>query len=98
MLNEDQIAERGARVARPDDREYREYWREEQRSQPGCPAREMVLDQLDGPLVVIRCLRTIDGVLSDPARLPLRANRDGRCPYRRLIRRVLDGDRDRIGT
>src|SRR5437762_8854871 len=44
-LNEDQIAERGARMARRDDREYREYLREEQRSQPGCPAREMVLDQ-----------------------------------------------------
>src|SRR5712671_5058799 len=44
-LNEDQSAERGARMARRDDREYREYLREEQRSQPGCPAREMVLDQ-----------------------------------------------------
>jgi hypothetical protein len=28
-----------------DDREYREYLREEQRRQPGCPAREVVLDQ-----------------------------------------------------
>jgi hypothetical protein len=44
-LNEDQIAERGARRARRDDREYREYLREEQRRQPGCPAREVVLDQ-----------------------------------------------------
>ena len=44
-LNKDQIAERGARVARRDDREYREYLREEQRSQPGCPAREVVLVQ-----------------------------------------------------
>ena len=44
-LNEDQFAERGARMARRDDREYREYLREEQRSQPGCPARELVLDQ-----------------------------------------------------
>ena len=44
-LNEDQIAERGARMARRDDREYRKYLREEQRSQPGCPAREVVLDQ-----------------------------------------------------
>jgi hypothetical protein len=44
-LNEDQIAERGARMARRDDREYRQYLREEQRSQPGCPAREVVLDQ-----------------------------------------------------
>src|SRR5207237_3024897 len=44
-LNEDRIAERGARMARRDDREYREYLREEQRRQPGCPAREVVLDQ-----------------------------------------------------
>jgi len=44
-LNKDQIAERGARLARRDDREYREYLREEQRSQTGCPAREVVLDQ-----------------------------------------------------
>src|SRR5436190_2332855 len=44
-LNEDQIAERGARMARRDDREYREYLREEQRREPGCPAREVVLDQ-----------------------------------------------------
>jgi hypothetical protein len=36
-LNKDQIAERGARMARRDDRTYREYVREEQRSQPGCP-------------------------------------------------------------
>src|SRR5262245_64893975 len=43
-VNKDQIAERGARMARRDDREYREYLREEQRSQPGCPAREVVLD------------------------------------------------------
>jgi glycine/D-amino acid oxidase-like deaminating enzyme len=44
-LNEGQIAERGARLARRDDREYRQYLREEQRSQAGCPAREVVLDQ-----------------------------------------------------
>ena len=44
-LNEDQIAERGARMARRDDRAYREYVSEEQRRQPGCPAREVVLDQ-----------------------------------------------------
>src|SRR3954466_12498079 len=44
-VNEDQIAERGARMARRDDRECRGYLREEQRSQPGCPAREVVLDQ-----------------------------------------------------
>src|SRR5688500_14323819 len=30
-------------MARRDDRKYREYLREEQRSQPGCPAREVVL-------------------------------------------------------
>jgi hypothetical protein len=34
------ISERGARMARRDDRGYREYLREEQRSQPGCPARK----------------------------------------------------------
>ena len=44
-LKKDQIAERGARLARRDDREYREYLREEQRRQPGCPAREVVLVQ-----------------------------------------------------
>ena len=57
-LNKDQIAERGARMARRDDREYREYLREEQRRQPrgpqrgsrvgveeGCPARKLVVDQ-----------------------------------------------------
>ncbi len=44
-LNEDQIAERGARMARREAREYREYLSAEQRSQPGCPAREVVLDQ-----------------------------------------------------
>ena len=32
-------------MTRRDDREYREYLREEQRRQPGCPAREVVLDQ-----------------------------------------------------
>src|SRR3954465_1674347 len=31
------ISERGTRLARRDDREYREYLREAQRSQPGCP-------------------------------------------------------------
>ena len=44
-LKKYQIAERGARMARRDDREYREYLRKEQRRQPGCPAREVVLDQ-----------------------------------------------------
>jgi hypothetical protein len=44
-LNEDWIPERGARMARRDDREYRKYLREEQRRQPGCPARKPVLDQ-----------------------------------------------------
>ena len=37
----DRFSERGARMARRDDREYREYLREEQRRQPGCPARKM---------------------------------------------------------
>jgi hypothetical protein len=40
-LNKYQIPERGARMARRDDRAYREYVREEQRRQPGCPARKM---------------------------------------------------------
>ena len=53
-LSEDQIAERGTRMARRDDRGYREYLREEQRRQArgpqrgsrvgveeGCPAREL---------------------------------------------------------
>jgi hypothetical protein len=44
-LKKDQIAERGARMARRDDQAYRPYVREEQRSQPGCPAREVVLLQ-----------------------------------------------------
>jgi hypothetical protein len=44
-LNKDQIPERGARLTRRDDREYREYLREEQRRQTGCPARKVVLDQ-----------------------------------------------------
>ncbi len=44
-LKKDQIAERGARMAGRDNREYREYLRAEQRSQPGCPAREVVLVQ-----------------------------------------------------
>src|SRR5262245_56833481 len=44
-LNEDQIAERGARIARRDDRACREHVREPQRSEAGCPAREVVLDR-----------------------------------------------------
>src|SRR3982751_1593565 len=44
-VNKYQIAERGARMTRRVDREYREYLREAQRSQPGWPAREVVLDQ-----------------------------------------------------
>jgi hypothetical protein len=38
-------------MARRDDREYREYLRKEQRRQPGCPAREVVLDQRGQALV-----------------------------------------------
>ena len=44
-LNEDRIPARGARIARRDDRGYREYLREEQRREAGCPARKPVLDQ-----------------------------------------------------
>jgi hypothetical protein len=32
-------------MTRRDDREYREYLREEQRRQPGCPASDLVLDE-----------------------------------------------------
>jgi hypothetical protein len=39
-LNKDWIPERGARIARRDDREYREYLREEQRREAGCPRPE----------------------------------------------------------
>src|SRR4029453_11471326 len=59
-VNKDESAERGARIARRDDRgpqrafssalgwgdrACREHVREEQRREPGCPAREGVLDQ-----------------------------------------------------
>src|SRR2546422_2423214 len=44
-LNKDQIAERGARMHRPDDRAYGEYAGEDQPSRRGCPAREVVFDQ-----------------------------------------------------
>ena len=60
-LNEDQIAERGARMARRDDREYREYLREEQRRQPGCPAREVVLDQRGRATSKVGVLQTPGG-------------------------------------
>src|ERR1700675_2345721 len=43
---------RGASVARRDDREYREYLREEQRSQRGCIARRMQPDFHHGLLRV----------------------------------------------
>jgi hypothetical protein len=59
-LNKYQIAERGARMTRRVDREYREYLREAQRSQPGCPAREVVLDQRGQATSVIG-LQTIYG-------------------------------------
>src|SRR5688572_1496312 len=45
--------ERGARLARRDDREYREYLREEQRRQAGCIARRMQRDFHHGLLVSI---------------------------------------------
>jgi hypothetical protein len=40
--------ERGARIARRDDREYREYLREEQRSRDAPPARWSLIS-VDGP-------------------------------------------------
>ena len=57
-VNKDQIAERGARMARRDDREYREYLREEQRRQAGCPAREVVLVQR-GPATRVLVLASL---------------------------------------
>src|SRR4051812_1194927 len=44
-LNKYQIAERGARMTRRVDREYREYLREAQRRQTRCPACEVVFDR-----------------------------------------------------
>ena len=44
-LKEDQIAERGARLARREERAYWAYVSDEQRRQTGCPAREVVLLQ-----------------------------------------------------
>jgi hypothetical protein len=38
----DNSPERGARMARREERAYREYVSDEQRSQPGCPARRIV--------------------------------------------------------
>src|SRR5437762_14002807 len=38
----DNYPERGARMARREERAYREYVSDEQRSQPGCPARRIV--------------------------------------------------------
>ena len=44
-LKEDQIGERGARLARREERAYWAYVSDEQRRQTGCPAREVVLLQ-----------------------------------------------------
>src|SRR5881628_3460648 len=49
---------RGAPVARRDDREYREYLREEQRSQRGCIAGRMQLDFHHGLLKLMRAQRS----------------------------------------
>src|SRR5580765_1428246 len=46
------ISERGARMERRDDRRYRQYLSEEQRSQPGCPPPERrCTNDADRPLV-----------------------------------------------
>src|SRR4051812_4764979 len=64
-LNNYLIAERGARIARRVDREYREYLREAQRSPPGYRAREVVLDQrgqateADMPVIVVWCVACV---------------------------------------
>jgi hypothetical protein len=47
---------RGASLARRDDREYREYLREEQRSQRGCIARRMQPDFYHGLLIACAAL------------------------------------------
>jgi hypothetical protein len=54
------IPERGARLARRDDREYREYLREEQRRQAGCPARK-ALYRWPGQATSVRVLYTGGG-------------------------------------
>ena len=92
-LNEDQIAERGARMARRDDREYREYLREEQRRQPGCPAREVVLDQREQATSPATRSSGRTSACSIPARRtisrttprPVRTCRDGSTSDRRPV-------------
>ena len=49
-------------MARRDDREYCEYLREEQRRQPGCPARKAVLDQRGQATSRLARGKTIDEV------------------------------------
>ena len=44
-LSQYRLPERGARIARRDEREYWRYLSEEQRSEAGCPARQAVLNQ-----------------------------------------------------
>ena len=73
-----QIAERGARMARRDDREYREYLREEQRRQPGCPAREVVTRRAAGLIRSRRswatCLRVASTARRSRDRTPTTAS------------------------
>jgi hypothetical protein len=68
-VKKDQIAERGARLARRDDRKYREYVREEQRRQTGCPAHEVVLFHRGRATSVIRWLEKLASRSSEPQRL-----------------------------
>jgi hypothetical protein len=44
-LNQYRMPERGARVARREERANREFVSDEQRRQPGCPARQTVVIQ-----------------------------------------------------
>src|SRR3954464_3532127 len=65
-------------MARREVREYREYLREEQRSQPGCPAREVVLDQRG------RATRRSFAAREPPGRYELDTARAlARMPFRR---------------
>ena len=66
-LNEDQIAERGARMARRDDREYREYLKEEQRRPRGCIARRMQPGSQHGLLYCLRSCPDLPTLMAVPS-------------------------------
>src|SRR5712692_2244908 len=75
MLDPKRLAARGgsppshrgrrcARLARRDDREYREYLREEQRRQAGCSAGRMQADFHHGLLAVVFAVATLPALLA----------------------------------